>query len=234
MWHHLLLMLCEISQASRKVHRSNWHEHFHIPDRRAVLEVIFDQRPKILVTGHFGNFELAGFVTGLFGISNTTIGRPLDNRFLQKFFNDFRSASGQHFIDKEGSAVAIQDLLDAGGTLALLADQHAGDRGVWAEFLGVPASCHKALALFTLHSHAPMMVVYNRRLDRPLQFELSTLGKADPAIGGENVSGVRQLTQWYNDALEPIIRANPEQYWWVHRRWRARPKKAKRQNKTAA
>ncbi len=83
---------------------------------------------------------------------------------------------GQHMLDKEGSAVPVQQILEAGGALALLADQHAGPKGCWANFLGHKASCHKALALFVLTSGAEMVVSYNRRLDRPLKFEMGCTG----------------------------------------------------------
>ncbi len=223
MWHHLLLMGCEVAQAPRKIHRENWHEHFHIPDRRSMLKIVMDDRPTVLVSAHFGNFELAGFLTGLFGVATTTVARPLDNGFLHNYITKFRSLGGQYFLAKEGSSLQIQELLSRGGNLTLLADQHAGPKGCWVDFLGKPASCHKGLALFTLSSGAPMIVVCSVRTGRPMNFELSVLGIADPVDGGEHLSSVPSLTRWYNQCLEQIIRAFPEQYWWVHRRWREPP-----------
>jgi Kdo2-lipid IVA lauroyltransferase/acyltransferase len=223
MWHHLLLMTCEVAQATRKVHQENWHEHFHIPERQRLLRATFDHRPSLLVSGHFGNFELAGFVTGLYGMPSTTIARPLDNGFVHDYVTKFRSLGGQHFLAKDGSAPQIQELLANGGRLALLADQYAGPKGCWVDFMGQPASCHKGLALFTLSSGAPMIVVGNTRRAGPLQFEISVLGIADPAEPGEHLSSVQSLTRWYNQCLEQIIRSVPEQYWWVHRRWKGQP-----------
>ncbi len=223
MWHHLLLMGCEVAQAPRKVHRENWREHFTIPDRRCMLAIVLDQRPSVLVSGHFGNFELAGFLTGLFGLPSTTIARPLDNGFVHDYVTRFRSLGGQHFLPKEGSSPTVQKLLAEGGNLALLADQHAGAKGCWVDFMGQPASCHKGLALFTLSSGAPMIVVGNARQGRPLQFELTVLGVADPALAGDHLDSVQSLTRWYNQCLEQIIRLFPEQYWWVHRRWKGQP-----------
>ena len=223
MWHHLLLMSCEIAQAPRKVHRENWHEHFYIPDRRSILAIVMDTRPTVLVSAHFGNFELAGFLTGLFGVATTTVARPLDNGFVQNYINQFRSLGGQYFLPKEGSSQQIQELLSNNGNLTLLADQYAGPKGCWVDFLGKPASCHKGLALFTLSSGAPMIVCCNVRTGGPLHFEMAVMGIADPLVGGENLSSVASLTRWYNHCLESIIRLFPEQYWWVHRRWREPP-----------
>jgi Kdo2-lipid IVA lauroyltransferase/acyltransferase len=227
MWHHLLLMGCEIAHAPRKVHHENWYHHFSIPGRRKILEVILDDRPAVLVSGHYGNFELAGFLTGLFGLPSTTIARPLDNGFVHDYVNRHRSLGGQHFLPKEGSSIPVQKLLREGGNLALLADQHAGPKGCWVDFLGHPASCHKGLALFTLSSGAPMIVVGNTRKNTPLTFELSVLGVADPEVAGDNLASVQSLTKWYNECLERTIRSFPEQYWWVHRRWKGQPPKSR-------
>jgi KDO2-lipid IV(A) lauroyltransferase len=216
-------MGCEVAHAPRKVHRENWYEHFEIPNRRRMLNVVLDHRPAVLVSGHYGNFELAGFLTGLFGLPSTTIARPLDNGFVHDYITQFRSLGGQHFLPKEGSSLPVQKLLSQGGKLALLADQHAGAKGCWVDFLGHPASCHKGLALFTLSSGAPMMVVSNTRMHEPLKFRLAVLGVADPELPGEHLSSVQSLTSWYNRCLEKIIRMFPEQYWWVHRRWKGQP-----------
>lgn len=227
MWHHLLLMGCEVAQAPRKIHRENWYDYFSIPERRVMLRIVLDERPSVLVSGHFGNFELAGFLTGLFGLPSTTIARPLDNGFVHDYVTKFRSLGGQHFLPKEGSSPMVQKLLSQGGNLALLADQHAGAKGCWVDFMGQPASCHKGLALFTLSSGAPMVVVGNARQGTPLHFRLSVLGVADPEVPGEHLESVQSLTRWYNQCLEHIIRAFPEQYWWVHRRWKGQPPQRK-------
>jgi KDO2-lipid IV(A) lauroyltransferase len=100
--------------------------------------------------------------------------------------------------------------------------------------MGRPASCHKALALFTLTGGAPMLVSYARRLAKPMHFEVGVQGTADPSALPEELQGVRQLTQWYNTCIEQIIRIDPTQYWWVHRRWREKPKKRYRKAKKLA
>jgi Kdo2-lipid IVA lauroyltransferase/acyltransferase len=231
MWKHLLLMVCEIAHAPRKIHRTNWYEHYRVQERKRILKVIVDPRAKIVVTGHFGNFELAGYINGLFGISSTTLARPLDNVYIHRFITKFRSLGGQHFLSKDGSAHEIQRLLAKGELLGLLADQDAGNRGCWVNFLGHPASCHKALALFTLSNQAPMLVCYNRRLSRPLEFEFVVTGVADPLEAGPHLENVQSLTQWYNDCLEAAIRRYPQQYWWLHRRWRDPPPRLQRASK---
>ncbi|MEZ6134399.1 MAG: lysophospholipid acyltransferase family protein [Pirellulaceae bacterium] len=228
MWHNLLLMVCEIAHAPRKIHRTNWRDHFYMPHKNQVFQTMMDDRATVLVTGHFGNFEVAGYTVGLIGEPPSTIARPLDNPFVDQYVSDFRSQTGQKILPKDGSAVAVQQLLDARGTLAILADQHAGSKGCWVDFFGYPTSCHKALALFVLSAKAPMIVNYTRRLGRPLRFEMGMTGMADPALADSDqppayLDSVQDLTAWYNSRLEEAIRMAPEQYWWLHRRWREVP-----------
>ncbi len=228
MWHHLLLMVCEIAHAPRKIHRTNWRDHFFIPQKNEMFSTLMSPRASVLVTGHFGNFEVAGYFCGLMGTPTTTIARPLDNPHINAFIGDFRAQGGHILLPKEGSSARVQAALNAGGTLALLADQHAGPRGCWVEFFGSPTSCHKALALFVLSAKAPMIVNYTRRLDQPLRFEMGMTGIADPALLDcvdvpSYLQSVDDLTAWYNARLEQAIRLAPEQYWWLHRRWRGIP-----------
>lgn len=228
MWHHLFLMVCEIAHAPRKIHRSNWRDHVYMRDKDRQLSVLMEPRATILVTGHFGNFEVAGYTTGLLGLHTSTVARPLDNPYIDRYVEEFRSATGQFILPKDGSSTAIQELLEDKGTLTILADQHAGPKGCWVDFFGHATSCHKALALFVLSAKAPMMVSYARRLGQPLRFEIGMTGLADPALLESNIppqylSSVEELTRWYNEKLEEAIRLAPEQYWWLHRRWRDVP-----------
>jgi KDO2-lipid IV(A) lauroyltransferase len=228
MWEHLFLMVCEVAHAPRKIHETNWRKYVTLRNSRPLVTQLLDDRPTILVSGHFGNFELAGFVTGLLGFPSFTVARELDNPYLDRFVNRFRGLHGQFILPKEGSAPMIEAVLASGGTLSLLGDQHAGDKGCWVNFLGRLASCHKAVAVFTIAGGAPMAVGFAKRLGKPLHFEVGMTALADPALGGPASEGVKPLTEWYNEQLGSIILEAPEQYWWVHRRWREPPRRVKK------
>ena len=223
MWHHLLLMVCEIAWATRRIHRTNWKWHVTITDKTAILGPLLANRPAVVVTGHYGNFELGGYMNGLFGLPSMTIARPLDNVFLNRYLTQFRGVRGQVLVPKNGSASLVDHQLRTNGTLVLLADQHAGAKGCWVNFLGHPASCHKSLALFTLVGGAPMIVVATRRVGGPMRFEIGAFGNIDPAEPCDRLASVQALTEWYNARLAIAITKSPEQYWWLHRRWRGEP-----------
>jgi KDO2-lipid IV(A) lauroyltransferase len=220
MWEHLFLMVIEMAHAPRKIHDTNWRDYIQVRDIGGTIRRLFADRPHVTVSAHFGNFELAGFVFGLFGFEMFSVARPLDNRFLDRFVRDFRSANFLKILAKNGSAGEISDLLACRGTLSVLADQHAGPKGCWVDFFGRPASTHKAIALFSLANDAPLVVGYFRRLGGPMHFEMGIEAVADPRSLGPDQQGVAGLTQWYTHCLEQIIRRDPDQYWWVHRRWK--------------
>ena len=223
MWQHLILMAFEIALAPRKIHDSNWRKHVFIRDKKVMTSYFLDWRPVVLVAGHFGNFELAVYMSGILGIPTYAIVRSFDNPYLHRWFAGLRESRGQFMFPSQGSAAKVQTVLEAGGMLSLLGDQHAGTKGCWIDFLGKPAACHKALALFTLSGQAPMIVTYSIRRDRMMSFEIGCNGIADPIDLPESLRDVRSLTQWYNQRLEELIRANPDQYWWLHRRWKDKP-----------
>ncbi|MFV1967745.1 MAG: lysophospholipid acyltransferase family protein, partial [Pirellulaceae bacterium] len=223
MWEHLLLMVCEIAHAPRKIRRTNWHRMVSVHQRRELLRHLLAPKPTVLISGHFGNFELGGFLTGMLGFPTFTVARPLDNVYLDQFVNRFRGAHGQFILPKLGSSSRIQAVLEAGHALTLLGDQHAGPKGCWVDFFGHPASSHKAIALFSLTSGAPLLVVYCRRRGGPLQLELGLAAVVDPDEGDAAAANVKTMTQWYNHQLEQIVCRSPEQYWWLHRRWKGDP-----------
>jgi KDO2-lipid IV(A) lauroyltransferase len=223
MWEHLFLMVAEVAHVRRTIHEMSWRRYVTFRDKPLLVRYLLDPRPTVLVTGHYGNFEVAGYVLGMFGFPSFTIARKLDNPYLDRFMNKFRGSTGQFILPKQGCAPQVEAVLRSGGTLSLLGDQHAGEKGCWVEFLGRPASCHKAVALFTLTSGAPQIVSYVRRLARPMQFEIGVAGVADPQTWDRRLAAVKPLTRWYNEKLEEVILAAPEQYWWVHRRWKGQP-----------
>ncbi len=129
---------------------------------------------------------------------------------------------------KNGSREEIADLLRRRSILALLGDQAAGSKACWVEFFGRPASTHKAVAVLSLSVGAPMVVTYSRRLGAPLHYEMGLEGQIDPLEPDFALGSVPEMAQWYTNCLERIIKRTPEQYWWLHRRWKGEPSQAAR------
>jgi KDO2-lipid IV(A) lauroyltransferase len=228
MWEHLLLMVVEIAHANRVIHKTTWRRSLRIHGMEDFVRTLWLDRPKVILSGHYGNFELAAYLFGLFGFRIFSVARELDNPLLDRFVTDFRESRGQRILPKKGSAPDVALVLEENGAIGLLGDQAAGPRGCWVEFFGRPASVHKAIGVFALSSAAPVMVCSATRRGGLFDYDLRLEGIADPAAGGAETADLTALSQWYTSLLERAVRREPGQYWWVHRRWRGEPGPGKR------
>jgi Kdo2-lipid IVA lauroyltransferase/acyltransferase len=112
--------------------------------------------------------------------------------------------------------------------LSFLADQDAGARGMFVEYFGRPASTHKAIALMAIEHKAPVMVGYARRIGPGFRYEVGATDLIEPEEWTGTADDARLLTQRYTSALESVIRRDPEQYLWLHRRWKHQPRERKK------
>ena len=235
MWEHLFLFAVEVIHSSRKLHPTNCHHYVRFKGEAEAVRALLDERPLVHLTAHFGSFELGSFITALLGYEIYSVARPLDNPYLDRFINGFRGSRGQTILSKKSDYERIRDLLAGGATVMFVADQYAGSKGCWVEFFNRPASAHKAIALLALNHDALIGVGHCRRLGRPMHFELTFTAVIDPRTVKDEIDGVRQLTQWYTREFEKMIRQTPEQYWWLHRRWKDnRPARRRRQKESKA
>jgi KDO2-lipid IV(A) lauroyltransferase len=227
-YRHFCTVLVEIIHLPRKVHANNWRQFLDLRGGRQIVEGLLLGRPLLLVTGHFGNWELAGYALGLFGFRAHAIARPLDNLYLDDYFRRFRESTGQRVLAKKGDFDEIQAILDRGGVLATLADQDAGQRGLFVDFFNRPASTHKAVALLALEHRVPMLVIGAPRVGAPMRYEIVAEDFILPEQYEGRPDAVRSITQRFTTALERIIRTHPDQYFWLHRRWKHQPTKSRR------
>ena len=123
------------------------------------------------MTGHFGNWELAGYGLGALGLRTYAVSRPLDNPYLEAFLRRFRQHTGQTMLAKKNLA-QIHEALAKGGKVAVLADQGAGPRGLWVDFFGRRASTHKGVAVLALQHRAVLLVVGVRKVGEPMRYRV--------------------------------------------------------------
>ena len=226
MWEHLFIMGIEVALARRKIRDFNWRDHIRLINSEALLSLLHQDRPVIIVTGHFGNFEGGGFALGVVTYPSYTVARTLDNPYLDRFIKDFRESTGQYIIPKTGGAPEIVRVLEQNGLMVFLVDQSAGKKGCIVNFFDKPASTFKAIAVLALQFNAPIAVCYPlRRQDESgqfqmLQFDMCVTEILDPLDLPPGIQNVKEITQWFTHTLEAGIRECPEQYWWIHRRWK--------------
>jgi KDO2-lipid IV(A) lauroyltransferase len=230
-YRHFCTVLVEIILLPRKLHSNNWRRFLDVASgARRLGNALLCGRPLLIVTGHFGNWEMAGYALGLLGFTAHAVARPLDNRFLDDFLRRFRERTGQKLLSKRGDFDRMQSILDSGGVLATLADQDAGARGLFVDFFGRPASTHKAVALLCLEHQVPLLVAGARKIGEPMRYEMVVEDLILPEDHRGRPDAARAITQRFTSALERVIRTAPEQYFWLHRRWKHQPqaRKAKR------
>ena len=221
---HFCMMVMEILHIPRKLDLTNWRDRITLVGHRPVLDRLVDGGPVIMLTGHFGNWEMAGYLFGVFGYPPNSVARTLDNPHLEAYLRRFREATGQKLIPKSGGYDQMLEVLRSGGILSFLADQDAGQRGLYVDFFGRPASTHKAIALLAIEHQAPVVVGYARRIGPGFRYEIGCDSIMEPSEWTGTADDVRLLTQRYTSALEKYIRRDPEQYLWLHRRWKHQPK----------
>ena len=236
-YRHFCLMLIEILFLPRLVHNGNWRSFLHYrseAEARRMVDLWISGRPVLMATGHFGNWEVSSYVLGLLGVEFCGIARPLDNRFLDAWLRRFREAQGQKMLAKKGDFEQIQGVLARCGVLGTLADQDAGQRGVYVDFFNRPASTHKAVALLALEHNVPIAVIAAARLDRPMQYLAMVQDVIYPEEYADRPDAVKAITQRFTTALEGMVRQFPEQYFWLHRRWKHQPVTRNKQSEKVA
>jgi len=226
MWEHLFLMGIEVALARRRIRDFNWTDHIQLVNAEPLLSLLHQDRPVIIVTGHFGNFEIGGFSLGVLTYPSHTVARTLDNPYLNQFIKDFRESTGQYLIGKKGGSPEIVSVLEQNGLMAFLVDQAAGRKDCKVNFFGKTASTFKAIAVLSLQFNAPIVVCYPlRQKDESGQFQLLGFDMhitevLDPLNLPPDIQNVKDITQWFTHVLESGIRQSPDQYWWIHRRWK--------------
>lgn len=206
------------------VNERTWGRYVRLNGMRDALRIMLDGRGALLLTPHYGNWELAGYLLALFGFDVAAIMRPLDNVYLNRYVVDVRRRTGLELIDKKGAMESAEDILARGGALGFIADQNAGSKGLFVDFFGIKASTYKSIGLLAMARETPIIVGYARRLGNRFEFEVGVERIIRPAEWRDQRDPLRWITQEFTNAMEASIRRAPEQYLWIHRRWKSRPK----------
>jgi Kdo2-lipid IVA lauroyltransferase/acyltransferase len=233
-YRHYCGLFLDIVQLPRAMNVRTWRRHLDLVGGKVVVDGLLAGRPLLLVTAHFGNWEMGGYALGLLGFRTFAIARKLDNPFLDDFFRRrFRERTRQQILDKNDDYERIQRVLAEGGALGTLADQDAGAKGLFVNFFGRPASTHKAVALLALEYRATLVVIGTPKVGEPLRYRCDAVDVFRSEEYAGRPDAVRAITERFTAALEGAIGQNPEQYFWLHRRWKHQPA-AKRAKKAAA
>ncbi len=221
---HFLQLGSEVLFTPRLVNRDTWAERVRLHRLSEALDVMLADRPTVMVTGHFGNWELLGYVLATVGLDLDAVARPIDNPMVDRWLRGVRERQGMRIITKWGASDRMARIMEANGTLGFIGDQNAGDRGLFVPFFGRLASAYKSIGLLAMRYDAPVICGYARRLGPRFAYEIGTTDIIYPEDWADRPDPLYYLTARYARAIEAMVRLAPEQYLWVHRRWKSRPR----------
>jgi KDO2-lipid IV(A) lauroyltransferase len=189
-------------------------------------EAIGWERPTgvLLLGGHFGNWELFVYAHGRRGHPFTMVHRPIRNPLIDRWLNAFRARAGTRLVRKHHAATEVLRALREKQLLVLPFDQNSTrGLGVFVDFFGLPASTNAGIARIGLRANAPIVPGFIVRQGRSARHVVYVLPIIYPEHSGDRQADVVRTTKQLSAIFEDMVRRHPEQWLWVHKRWKTRP-----------
>ncbi len=178
----------------------------------------------LFLTAHFGAWELCPYAHAIYGYPLKFVIRPIDNPQIDNLVNNYRTLSGNEIVEKKNSLKEILRALNNNKSVGILIDQNTTlNTGVFAKFFDIPACTTTSLATIALRTDAtvvPGVLIWDAKLRKHrLHFE----PPVELVQTGNLQADIAENTALFNQVLERLVRKYPEQWLWVHRRWKTRP-----------
>lgn len=178
----------------------------------------------LVLTGHFGAWELSSFYHSLMGHPMGMVIRRLDNRLLDEYVNAIRCLHGNRVLHKDDFARGLLTAMRTGQTVGILMDTNmTPPQGVFAKFFGIEACTAAGLARVALKTGAAVLPGFCVWEEAEQQYVLHFGPQLAVGRTGDHEADILTLTGQCNDVLEAWIRRYPDQWLWIHRRWKTRP-----------
>jgi KDO2-lipid IV(A) lauroyltransferase len=201
-----------------RINASNVHEGIRYEGLENYLEAKRQGRGVLVATGHLGNWELSAFTHAIMTEPMNVVVRPLDNPRLDAFVEARRQLTGNKIIGKRDAPRAILRALRNNEAVGILVDQNTSlQEGAFVNFFGVPASTGTAFVRFAARTGAVVIPGFALWSEGEQRYVLNFY-KPVPMTGD-----FVEDTQRLHSRLEEIIREHPDQWLWIHRRWKTRP-----------
>jgi Kdo2-lipid IVA lauroyltransferase/acyltransferase len=181
-----------------------------------------EQHGLLVLTAHFGNFELLPFAYSLYGHQIAIIHRPLRNPIVDQRVREVRTRFGNEAIARKRAAVAMVRCLHAKRQVAVALDLDVR-RGVFVDFFGLKASTSAGLARLAMATGAPVVPAFMVREGDTPRHKITVLPLLEIAKTRDREACVSENTQRMTNVIEAMIRRHPDHWNWIHRRWKTRP-----------
>lgn len=222
--HMIQLFLVDSIAAPRRISADAWPRYIELTDLGPVIDLLLHGQGLVMLTGHCGNWELLACLLAALGYPVHALARPIDNPLINRWLLGIREARGTRIITKWGAIPVVQDVVRRGGRAAFIADQNAGDQGLFVPFFGRLASTYKSIALLAIRYRVPVVAGGAFRISHGFQYRLTVSDIIRPEEWEGHEDPIFYITARYNRAIEVMVRSHPEQYLWIHRRWKSRPR----------
>ncbi|MCY3714377.1 MAG: lysophospholipid acyltransferase family protein [Gemmatimonadetes bacterium] len=176
-------------------------------------------RGVILITGHFGYWELLGATVAMLGYPITVVAKKLHNPAVDRLVHAGRERLGMAVATMDKAPATVYRALRRNECVGLLADQDAGAGGVFVDFLGMRASTYQGPAQFALRTGAPIVPCFIIR-SGPERHRVCFETPIEAIPTGDEPADLARITQAYTDVLARYILEYPDHWFWVHRRWK--------------
>lgn len=224
-FHHLMATIIRTMRIPREKATGRWERSFEIQGIENLDRALAMGKGVVAVSGHFGDWEVFNIAVAARGHRVHVVRRAMDNPYMNRGFEAFWREVGTRVIWRKGAMREGLQALRDGGILTLYVDQDARGAGIFVPFLGRDASTIKAPALLSLKSGAPILGYAVTRLPSGrnlIQIEEPFVADAALPKNEAILEATRRLTQ----GLERRILEAPEQWMWIHRRWKTKPEEA--------
>ena len=204
------------------------------PDAQKISTLLERGKGLIILTGHYGNWELAALAVPIFVKQQyTVVVQKQRNPFVNDFMTHLRSRFGTKLIVMERALRESLRALSNNEAVALIADQSGPESGIYTDFFGRPVSTHQGPAVFQVRSGAPMILVMLIR-EGLEKFRLEVQEIDTQGLTGTNDEKMKEITRRHVHALEGYVRLHPEHWLWMHKRWKHTASFLQKQNQSKA
>ena len=215
---HLCCVFVETALSRRLVHRHTWRNYINGAGVAALTELKAEYGQAVLASLHLGNFMVAGYTAVYTGHIPVTVIHPWQGQGFMQFFANFFERIGHTVVIKQEAYEILQTMAGNGYSPLLLSDQHAGRKAPYLDFLGRPAYSAVGPAALARRFHLPFYIGAMVRIGR---FRFNLLGmKLPPIVTEDKQADLEAMTLRLNQEYGKMILQYPEQWFWMHRRWR--------------
>jgi Kdo2-lipid IVA lauroyltransferase/acyltransferase len=217
-YRHLALGLIEMLMIPRIIQRGALESVVRYRGFEVINALLKENRGVITTVGHLGSWEFIALSGPRAGYRLNSVARPIENPWVDRYLNSFRTSTGQEIISKYNAVGLMIRALQRKEILVVQVDQDAKSSGVFVKFFGRPASTHRSPAVLSLKYGAPILPI-----------NIYREGGLHHAVAGEPIrpedyknhpDPVKAIAQEYTRQLEGFIRAHPDQWFWLHDRWK--------------